>query len=94
MRIFTSKLTENVVLLLGFCIDPLSVVTEFLERGSLYNYLRSEQQIDVKTKTKMIVGIAKGMLHIHLENIVHRDLATRNVLLSATLDPKITDFVT
>ena len=81
------------MLLLGFCIDPLSVVTEFLERGSLYNYLRSEQQIDVKTKTKMIVGIAKGMLHIHLENIVHRDLATRNVLLTLTLDPKITDFV-
>ena len=81
------------MLLLGFCIDPLSVVMEYLEKGSLYNYLRSEK-IDMKLKTKMIVGIAKGMLHIHLENIVHRDLATRNVLLSATLDPKITDFVT
>jgi serine/threonine protein kinase len=26
-------------------------------------------------------GIARGMLHLHLNNIVHRDLAARNVLV-------------
>ena len=32
------------------------------------------------------------MLHLSFEGIVHRDLATRNILLSSTLDAKISDF--
>lgn len=37
-------------------------------------------------------GICAGMLHIHLEGIVHRDLACRNVLLDATENALIADF--
>ena len=39
-------------------------------------------------------GIARGMEHIHAKGLVHRDLKTANVLVSATLEPKITDFGT
>jgi serine/threonine protein kinase len=42
---------------------------------------------------RMMEGIARGMLHLHLENIVHRDLAARNILLTESLEPKISDFV-
>eukprot|EP01117_Protostelium_nocturnum_P019044 TRINITY_DN8135_c0_g1_i2.p1 TRINITY_DN8135_c0_g1~~TRINITY_DN8135_c0_g1_i2.p1 ORF type:complete len:220 (+),score=68.57 TRINITY_DN8135_c0_g1_i2:44-661(+) len=39
-----------------------------------------------------IMGIAKGMLHLHMEKIVHRDLAVRNILLSKHLEAKVSDF--
>jgi serine/threonine protein kinase len=42
---------------------------------------------------RIVEGVARGMLHLHLENIVHRDLAARNVLLTEALEPKISDFV-
>jgi serine/threonine protein kinase len=41
----------------------------------------------------MVEGIARGMLHLQLETIVHRDLAARNILLTESLEPKISDFV-
>ena len=40
----------------------------------------------------MMCGVGAGLHHLHLEKILHRDLAARNVLLSAALEPKITDF--
>jgi serine/threonine protein kinase len=40
-------------------------------------------------KIRLIRGIAAGMLHLHKHNIVHRDFAARNILLTANGDPKI-----
>jgi serine/threonine protein kinase len=40
-------------------------------------------------KLKLVQGIASGMFHLHKHNIVHRNLAARNILLTASGDPKI-----
>jgi serine/threonine protein kinase len=40
-------------------------------------------------KIELIRGIAAGMFHLHKHNIIHRDLATRNILLTGSGDPKI-----
>jgi serine/threonine protein kinase len=48
--------------------------------------------IDDAQKIKWAKGIASGMSHLHTEGIIHRDLATRNILLSEGLTPKISDF--
>jgi len=85
----------NVALLIGVCADPLCLVTEFYERGSLYNLLHSPQGTAFLTKEvtdTIVIGIARGMLHLHMENIIHRDLAARNVLLDQGFNPKISDF--
>ena len=34
---------------------------------------------------------ATGMLHLHTENIIHKDLACRNILLTSSLELKISD---
>ncbi|PRP75753.1 putative LRR receptor-like serine/threonine-protein kinase [Planoprotostelium fungivorum] len=83
----------NVVMFIGLTLPPhpLSLVTEFCEGGSLYNYLR-RNAVEFEQKVKFIQGIALGMLHLHLEKIVHRDLAVRNILLSKHLEPKVSDF--
>jgi len=83
----------NVVMFIGvtFPPQPLSMVTEFCEGGCLFPYLR-ENDVPWAQKLHFIQGIALGMLHLHLEKVIHRDLAVRNILLNKHLEPKVSDF--
>ncbi|PRP78865.1 hypothetical protein PROFUN_01038 [Planoprotostelium fungivorum] len=83
----------NVILFIGMCLppDPISIVTEYCECGSMYSYLRT-YNCDLDLKYSFVTGIARGMLHLHKENIIHRDLAVRNILLTGSLIPKVSDF--
>lgn len=56
--------------------------SEFYPRGSLYALLRAPVPISDEVQQQIIIGIARGMLHLHKESVVHRDLAARNVLVS------------
>lgn len=58
--------------LYGYCLHPLQIVTEYLENGSLWDYLMGPNKLSMPAKRKIIVGIARGMLHLHLEKIIHR----------------------
>jgi len=87
---------RNIVTFLGVCTEPgnpLCIVTEYMSRGSLWGRLNHPTPISDELKLKWVRGIACGMLHLHSENLVHRDLASRNVLLGDDEGvPKITDF--
>jgi len=77
----------NVILFRGITIppDPLSIVTDFCEGGSLINYLIRNSVIPIQTKLQFIKDIVRGMLHLHHgikgKEVIHRDLAARNILL-------------
>eukprot|EP01117_Protostelium_nocturnum_P019719 TRINITY_DN8614_c0_g1_i2.p1 TRINITY_DN8614_c0_g1~~TRINITY_DN8614_c0_g1_i2.p1 ORF type:complete len:201 (-),score=53.95 TRINITY_DN8614_c0_g1_i2:65-667(-) len=43
-------------------------------------------------KMNWILGISRGVLHLHSEGVIHRDLACRNVLLDRGLEAKVSDF--
>lgn len=72
--------------------QPLAIIQEYCPAGSLNTYLASHPNTELITLARWLKGIATGMLHLHAERIIHRDLATRNILLSETLEPKVSDF--
>ncbi|KAG8375663.1 hypothetical protein BUALT_Bualt10G0123700 [Buddleja alternifolia] len=87
----------NVVLLMGAVLHPpnMSILTEFLPRGSLYRLLhRPNIQIDEKRRIKMAIDVAKGMNYLHTSHpiIVHRDLKTPNLLVDKNWVVKVGDF--
>lgn len=76
----------NVVLFMGAVTHPpnLSILTEYLPRGSLYKLLhRPNNQLDEKRRVRMALDVAKGMNYLHTSHptIVHRDLKTPNLLV-------------
>lgn len=90
---------KNVVGLLGICFKPAALVTEFMGRGSLYEYLQDKERIPMigwEQRLRFAKDIASGMnfLHTTTPAVLHRDLKSANILLNDNLDAKISDFGT
>jgi hypothetical protein len=84
----------NVVQLKGVLSDvdvPMGIVTEFCGGGSLDSYLKA-RACTLLEKIDILLDVAEGLYHLHRHNIVHRDLAVRNLLLSADGTVKVADF--
>ncbi|KAG8648163.1 hypothetical protein MANES_09G157600v8 [Manihot esculenta] len=97
VRIMQRLRNPNVVLFMGAVTRPpnLSIITEFLPRGSLYRILhRPHCQIDEKHRIKMALDVARGMncLHTSMPTIVHRDLKSPNLLVDKNWNVKVCDF--
>lgn len=87
----------NVVLFMGAVTRAphLSIVTEFLPRGSLYKLLhRPNNQLDVRRRLRMALDTARGMNYLHncTPVIVHRDLKSPNLLVDKNWIVKVCDF--
>ena len=76
--------------------DPLLLVLCYCEHGSLYSVLRQGARDGAVFESEelqlMSLQIARGMGHLSQYFIVHRDLATRNVLVDSTYCCKVADF--
>ena len=92
---------DNVVSLVGVCTlaDPALLVVEYADLGDLKGYLRNKRatatkgaQLDSTDMLRFCVQIANGMAYLASLKIVHRDLATRNVLVCKDELLKISDF--
>ncbi|PQQ10355.1 putative inactive leucine-rich repeat receptor-like protein kinase [Prunus yedoensis var. nudiflora] len=89
---------KNVVKVLGFCHsdDSIFLIYEFLQKGSLGDLIsRPDFNLQWNVRLRIAIGVAQGLGYLHKDyvpHLLHRNVKSKNILLDADLEPKLTDF--
>ncbi|XP_053568815.1 mitogen-activated protein kinase kinase kinase 20 [Bombina bombina] len=90
---------RNIIQFYGAVLEPPNycIVTEYAACGSLYDYINSSRSEDMDMDHIMAwaTDVAKGMHYLHMEapiRVIHRDLKSRNVVITIDGILKICDF--
>ncbi|KAG8725324.1 hypothetical protein FRC09_002206 [Ceratobasidium sp. 395] len=86
-----SKLKHpNVLELSGLAIfrDQISIVSPWMENGTLPEYITKNPTID---RPKLCAQISTGLAYLHTSGVVHGDIKGANILISACGVPKLSD---
>ena len=76
---------ENIVKLVGFCMSPCCIVSDFIPNGNLYEYIYNESlPLDLPFLLRIATDIAKGLRFLQnlTPPIIHCDLKSPNILVS------------
>ena len=103
MKSVSERPHRHCIQLLAVCTQaaPLRMVLEYAPFGDLKTYLqlqvmRPEQlpgpPLTLHHRTAIVLGITAGMKFVAALDIVHCDLAARNVLLDRDMVAKVSDF--
>jgi serine/threonine protein kinase len=93
--IMSSLHFEYIVTFKGVCVEPYCLVMEYMPGGSLFGVLHSPAMLPWPTRHRIAWDVAKGLAFLHMQTprIIHRDLKSENVLLTADYQcAKLTDF--
>nr|XP_033781534.1 tyrosine-protein kinase JAK2 isoform X2 [Geotrypetes seraphini] len=97
IEILKSLQHDNIVKYKGVCYSAghrnLRLIMEYLPYGSLRDYLQKhKERLDHKKLLQYSSQICKGMEYLTFKRYIHRDLATRNILVENENRVKIGDF--
>lgn len=72
----------------------IGMVFELCSKGSLYKALHNNggKRVPFRDKMRYALEVARGMSYIHAKGIIHRDLNSRNILLTDQSHAKVADF--
>ncbi|KAM7264708.1 hypothetical protein ACFE04_002391 [Oxalis oulophora] len=85
---------RNLVTLEGYYWTPSLqlLIYENVSSGNLYKHLHDGNCLTWRQKFNMILGVAKGLAHLHGMGIIHYNLKSTNVLIDDSGEPKVGDF--
>uniref|UniRef100_A0A8C4GQU5 Tyrosine-protein kinase n=1 Tax=Dicentrarchus labrax TaxID=13489 RepID=A0A8C4GQU5_DICLA len=74
--------------------EPIYIVTEYMGKGSLLDFLKDGEGrvLKLPNLVDMAAQVAAGMAYIERMNYIHRDLRSANILVGDNLVCKIADF--
>ncbi|MCE8162849.1 MAG: protein kinase [Candidatus Moeniiplasma glomeromycotorum] len=74
--------------------QELLIIMEYAKNGTLTKFINDnkEKEHNWSFNTNLIKQIALGLVYIHHEGIIHRDLKSMNILLANNYQVKISDF--
>ena len=97
--VFAIPRHPHVLPALQLLYEPLALVTPFCRNGSLEQLLvlnshpnRSASSASLHQRLLWGSQAASGLEELHAHGIVHRDVATRNLLLNSAWEVKVADF--
>ena len=90
-----ARLTSpRIVRLFAIYSDPanLFLVMEYMAKGSLYQLIHSDETMPWSQRFKLAKDVAAGLIFLHSQSIVHRDLKSANILLNDKSRACLADF--
>lgn len=88
---------QNLVALEGYYWTPSLqlLIYEYISNGSLYKRLHEEASgspLSWRQRFNVVLGMAKGLAHLHLLDLIHYNLKSTNILIDSNGEPKVGDF--
>ncbi|GAB5365821.1 hypothetical protein AAMO2058_001091200 [Amorphochlora amoebiformis] len=86
---------KNIMKFLGTMVNSNGIqcfLSELCSLGSLDNLHDDYNLTDEKIFWKIATGLFLGLMHLHHYNIIHRDIACRNILVKSDFQIRIADF--
>ena len=86
---------SNLIQFYALCLkeDPVLIITEFMKRGSMLEYLRGEgRSLKLSQLIDMAAQVTEGMAYLERRKIIHRDLTARNIQVGEGILCKVANF--
>ncbi|KAF9647848.1 kinase-like protein, partial [Thelephora ganbajun] len=82
---------ENVLSIEGVAPElfDLCLVSEWLDNGNMLQFVRTHEEVD---RRSLLIGITRGLHHLHSNEVIHGDLKGSNILIDEQGNPLLSDF--
>jgi len=89
IKILSSLNHSNIINFYDFYIDQekkrIIFITELMTSGTLRQFvLRSRQSAKLKVIKRWCIQILRGLIYLHGQNIIHRDLKCDNIFINGS----------